>query len=127
MPMYMCRWPNGDVSFVTAKDRMTAVMMLDEVGSTTEGQLMPVKDFMLHLRLQDDGELAFEGLGEKLEAWLWKEAYPLLHKAMVQADEDHEGERPIREAVIRERQRLARKDDFETGDDLNQTDMEPRA
>ena len=52
---------------------------------------------------------------------------PLLHKAMVEADEGKEDEGAIREAVIWERQRLARKDDFETGDDLNQTDMEPHA
>ena len=32
MPMYLCRWPNGDCSAVWARDEQDATLKLDEVG-----------------------------------------------------------------------------------------------
>lgn len=32
MPIYMCRWENGDISFVSATSKDDAIWALDEVG-----------------------------------------------------------------------------------------------
>ncbi len=33
MPIYMCRWENGDISFVSAVSKDDAIGALDEVGA----------------------------------------------------------------------------------------------
>ena len=30
MPVYLCRWPNGEVSIVQARDKTDAIFRLDE-------------------------------------------------------------------------------------------------
>jgi hypothetical protein len=68
MPIFMCRWPNGDFSVVNAATKNDAIYLLDEVGN---GEGCPVKvlkkDFMLHFTLADDGEIELELLGELLD------------------------------------------------------------
>jgi hypothetical protein len=32
MPLYLCRWPNGDLSAVSAPNKQEAIFLLDEVG-----------------------------------------------------------------------------------------------
>lgn len=39
MPTFLCRWENGDISFVSARDKDTAIILLDEVANA-EG--MPI-------------------------------------------------------------------------------------
>jgi hypothetical protein len=67
MPTYMCRWENGDISFVSAVSKDDAIGALDEVGAATAGMLQAVNHFMVHLTLDDDGELELESLGEDTE------------------------------------------------------------
>lgn len=83
--MFICRWPNGDVSFVEATDEADAIEILDEVGEATPAYLAEVKkDFLLNLRLKqlpgatdplDHFEL--EGFGEEMGPQI-EEVYPLL-------------------------------------------------
>ncbi|MDA2925243.1 hypothetical protein MYX65_11450 [Acidobacteria bacterium AH-259-L09] len=61
MPLYMCRWENGDVSFVWAVKKDAAIEALDEVANAEGYPIIPIHDFMVHFHLTDDGELQFEG------------------------------------------------------------------
>ena len=108
----MCRWPNGDVSFVSARNKEDAVIMLDEWDNAELAELRQIRDFMVDFRLTDDGELDFQAFGERVLGDVWKRAYPLLAQTMLTAPTDDTGEltlagqETIREAVRTERQRL---------------------
>jgi len=106
MPVYMCRWPNGDLSFVSARDKATAIMMLDEWGNAELAELRPVRDFMADFRLNDEGELELQAFGDATEEDVWEAAYPLLGGAL---SDDHPDAETVREAVQEERERLAGK------------------
>ncbi len=77
MPVYMCRWPNGDFSFVSAASKQEAVETLDEIANAEGCALSVVRDFMVHFRLDDDGSFEHEGFGEVTENTIWKD-YPIL-------------------------------------------------
>ena len=116
MPLYLCRWPNGDFSFVWAANREAAVETLDEVDNAEGCPVSVVREFMLHFRLGDDGTFEFEGFGEATGDAIWR-AYPILDQAV---DEIHEGDpsfelhgrstreqqQVIKDAVRRERARV---------------------
>ena len=51
MPVYICRWQNGDFSAVSASSRAEAIELLDEVGNAEVCELFAVKNFMVHFRL----------------------------------------------------------------------------
>jgi len=78
MPVYMCRWVNGDVSFVSAPSKEAAVALLDEVANAEGCPLFVVKDFMVHLRLKDEGKLELEEIGEETYHQIMEKAYPVL-------------------------------------------------
>jgi len=92
VPIFMCRWPNGDVSFVSASNKEVAIIMLDEWDNAELAELRQIQDFMVHFRLTDDGELDFHTFGESVLDDVWERAYPILAQT--------------REAVRAERQRL---------------------
>jgi hypothetical protein len=52
MSNFLCRWPNGDLTFVSAPDRNEAIITLDQIGDATEAQLLegqqPVHQFYLN-------------------------------------------------------------------------------
>jgi len=108
----MCRWPNGDVAFVSASNKEDAVVMLDELGNAELAELRQIRDFMVDFRLTDDGELDFHAFGESVLDDIWERAYPLLAQTRLTAATDDAGEltlagqETIREAVRAERQRL---------------------
>jgi hypothetical protein len=116
MPIFMCRWPNGDFSVVNAATKNDAINLLDEVGN---GEGCPVKvlkrDFMVHFTLADDGEIALELFGELLDEEIMEFGYPLLSKALSESyeldDDDHSEEanqarENVRQAVLKERERV---------------------
>ncbi len=116
MPIYRCRWPNGDFSFVSAADREVAVEALDEVDNAEGCPLSVVRDFMAHFRLAEDGTFEFEGFGEATEEALWQ-AYPVLDQTVNQILKDDpsfelhgsstpEQEQRIRDAVKKEQERV---------------------
>jgi hypothetical protein len=110
----MCRWPNGDLSFVSARNKEDAIIMLDEWDNAELAELRQIQDFMVDFRLTDDGELAFHAFGESVLNDIWERAYPVLAQTKLTAPTDGEGEgeltlagqETIREAVRAERQRL---------------------
>ena len=46
MPLFMCRWENGDCSFVAAPTKDAATLYLDEMGNADGSQLTAISDFM---------------------------------------------------------------------------------
>ena len=111
----MCRWPNGDLSFVSARNREDAIIMLDEWDNAELAELRQIQDFMVDFRLTDDGDLNFQAFGESVLNDIWERAYPVLAQTRLTAPTDSEGEltlagqETIREAVRAERQRLCGK------------------
>ena len=101
MPLFICRWDNGDCSFVVAPNRTEAIVALDEVGNAESGEVFAIQDFMLHLVLRDDGTFEVEGFGEQTQSSI-KRAYPFLIKAF----EEERSDEQIRRAVDRERKRV---------------------
>jgi hypothetical protein len=108
----MCRWPNGDVSFVSARSKEDAIIMLDEWDNAELAELRQIRDFMVDFRLTDDGELDFHAFGERVWNDIWERAYPALAQTKIDAPTDSRGEltqagqESIRKAVRAERQRL---------------------
>ncbi len=113
MPLYICRWPNGDLSFVSARNKTEAVAIcrLDEFGACEESWLIQVPDFfMLDFRLDDVGRLELQQIGEELEEFIYSKAYPALSDVVLShngAEEQTDAYlAALREAVQKERERL---------------------
>jgi hypothetical protein len=81
MPLFACRWPNGDVSFVLARNKEAAIEELDEVDNAEGCPIVPVQDFQVHFRLDNGGELRLEQFGERVEQFIWEDLYPALDAA----------------------------------------------
>jgi len=77
MPLYLCRWPNGDCSVVCAANKGEAVEILDEVDNAECCSVMALRDFMVHFRMSDEGEIQSEVFGEATEDALFQLAYPV--------------------------------------------------
>ena len=83
MAVYLCRWPNGDISFVKAKSKDEAIFLLDEVGDAGDAGVVleVVKDFMVHYRLDgvedcdDDHTLLSRFQHEEFGEMLWEQVY----------------------------------------------------
>jgi hypothetical protein len=112
MPIFMCRWPNGDVSFLSARNKEDAIIMLDEWDKAELAELRQIRDFMVDFRLTDRGELGFQSFGEDCQNEIWERAYPILAKALddapinVAGEPTPAGKSSIRKAVEVERERL---------------------
>ncbi len=82
MPLFMCRWENGDCSFVAAPTKEAAIECLDEIGNADGSLLTAVRDFMVHFELTPKGKLRFHSFGELAEHAIYEKAYPLLDKLL---------------------------------------------
>jgi hypothetical protein len=113
MPVYICRWPNGDFSVVSAANKERAIELLDEVGNAEGAPISVIKDFMIHFQLKDSGDLEFESFGEATEAKIMEWGYPLLDDAWAEVANGRLGEderaNVIRQAVDAERERVVHK------------------
>jgi hypothetical protein len=49
MSLYKCEWPNGDVSFVLARDKADAMVRLDEFGAAEPRMISKLSEFMIDL------------------------------------------------------------------------------
>lgn len=78
MALYVCRWENGDFSVVQAKSKEHAIEMLDEVANAEGLPLYPVKDFMVHFRLTDEGAVVLEQFGEEFADHVREHIHPIL-------------------------------------------------
>jgi hypothetical protein len=87
MSNFLCRWPNGDLSLVSARDRNGAIIILDEIGDATEAELFENNNLFINFTLTDQGHLEFENFAEPFESDIMEKCYPLILKARM-ADED---------------------------------------
>jgi hypothetical protein len=111
--VYLCRWPNGDFSVVTADSKRDAIIALDEWAGAHPSQLHPIDRFMADFRLRDDGEINLTNLSGETHEVVWDTCYPALRdlmasdKAIDIEDSDKSGVREcVRKAVEHERTRL---------------------
>ena len=105
MPLFLCRWPNGDCSVVLARTREDAVIELDQVGNAEGCPITALRTFQIRFALTDRGELSLERFGEGTREEMVSFAYPLLENALEGAyrGEDYESYDnlpPDRRAVI---------------------------
>jgi len=111
---YLCRWPNGDFSLVTANTRREALVQLDEWDVAHPSQLFPLESCMVDFRLNELGEIELKQFGEETEDLIWETSYPelqaLLSKLVLRDGSGHtvEVKESICQAVQHERTRLWR-------------------
>ena len=112
MPLFLCRWPNGDFSMVLAKDKNSAIRKLDEVANADGCPMTVLNQFMGHFRLTDTGSIELESLGELTDQILHEVCYPILDKVrgdLVEANvapDQPEYQAKMAEAVKQERERI---------------------
>ena len=116
MPLFLCRWYNGDCSVVWARTKQDAIVELDQVANAEGCPITEVQTFQVHFTLTDRGELVLEGFGEGTKEEMVSFAYPLLDKALQEAyeAEDYDGyeslsanrRAAITHAVEQERRRI---------------------
>jgi hypothetical protein len=66
MAIYLCRWPNGEFSVVSAKTKSDAIELLDEWGNAEQASLSRMPDCMFDFRLDDDGQIELADIGEAI-------------------------------------------------------------
>jgi hypothetical protein len=89
MPLFICRWQNGDFSAVSAASRDEAMELLDEVGNADVADLFTAKNFMMHFHLKTEAEsvedavpVELEGFGDKTYEMLCERVYPVYCKGV---------------------------------------------
>ena len=124
MPLFICRWQNGDFSAVSASSREEAMELLDEVGNADVAEVFTAKRFMVHFQLKKQVDsveepvpVDLEGFGEETYDMLCERVYPVYSKASMRVyDELHaNGDVPkeaydaalkvLNDAVVTERMR----------------------
>ena len=95
MPLFICRWQNGDFSAVSAATKTDAIALLDEVGNAEVCELFTVKNFMVHFSLKQETDevddfvpVELEGFGEATEDVLCSRVYPVYFKASITEGEN---------------------------------------
>lgn len=82
MPVFLCRWPNGDCSVVLARHKADAVEKLDEIANAEGCPMIELSEAQVHFALSDDGQLVLDGLGEDMEQEIFEFCYPALGEAL---------------------------------------------
>jgi len=105
MPLFLCRWPNGDCSVVLARTKGDAIIELDQVGNAEGCPITQVRTFQIQFALTDRGDVALERFGEGTKEDVISFAYPLLERALDAAYrgdgyENYEDLPPNRRAAI---------------------------
>ncbi len=115
MPLYLCRWPNGDCSVVWARTKEDAIVELDQVGNAEGCPITQLRQFQVHFRLTDDGKLEFESLGEGTSEQLFALAYPVLDHTLAEVYGEGDGNQEtftpeqqarVQAAIEQERERV---------------------
>jgi hypothetical protein len=113
MAVYLCRWPNGEFSIVSAPNRADAVELLDEWGNAEQAQLSRMGSCMFDFRLSDEGDIDLAQISEHTYEVIMRRCYPVLDEALGTAEFDDQGQgytqkgqEAIRQAVDCERTRL---------------------
>jgi hypothetical protein len=127
--VYVCRWPNGEFSVVTASTKREAIIALDEGGGAHPSQVYPLDSFMADFRLTDEGEIVLNEFGEETTDIVWDLCYPKLRRLLTRPDfpesrgnRDANERKRILRAVDHERNRL----DKDQPNDESSTDFGKR-
>jgi hypothetical protein len=81
MPIFICRWPNGDVSMLSARNKDDAIEALDEFGNADNAYISQLKEqFLVDFRLTDDGHLELNQFGESTLDEIMEKAFPELER-----------------------------------------------
>jgi hypothetical protein len=111
MPIFLCRWPNGEFSIVNATSKGNAIELLDEWANAESAKIIRMPDCMFDFRLNDRGDIELSGIGEATEEFVRETCYPELEHVLDTAERDdgdftQAGLEQIRAAVEHERKRL---------------------
>ncbi len=101
MAVFLCRWPNGDISIVEAGNKADADFKLDEFGNADQADLYQLRNFMMDLTLGRDGDFLVKDFGEETFDQIMELAYPKLNEVFGSDDKG-----AIQKAVESERKRL---------------------
>lgn len=98
MPLFICRWPNGDFSAASAASREKAFEMFSELGNASLGEVFGVDDFMVHFTIKSKADnfedmlpVRFAGFGEQTHRMLCERMYPAYCSAISEIDKDRPG------------------------------------
>ena len=80
--VYLCRWPNGEFSVVTASTRREAIIALDEWAGAHPSQVHPIGSFMADFRLTNEGEIVLNQFSEAAGEVIWDLCYPDLRDVL---------------------------------------------
>jgi hypothetical protein len=112
MTLYICRWPNGDFSVVSARTKSDAIELLDEWGNAEQASITRMPHCMLDFRLDDNGMIELADIGGATHDLIMQSCYPELDRAFATAEWDEsgsgystQGQEQIRKAVELERSR----------------------
>ena len=93
MPVYLCRWPNGDVSLAAGESELEVADVLDEVDNPDAAELIELDHaiavhFKLGTRPGQEGTLPlhFEDMSELLQSSIYERAYPVYNKVRMKPD-----------------------------------------
>src|SRR5262249_9192965 len=73
---FLCRWPNGGFSIVSAPSKREAILELDEWAGAHPSQVYPLNSFKADFRLTDEGEIVLNEFGEETRNFIWETCYP---------------------------------------------------
>ena len=82
MPMFLCRWPNGDFTIVEADDEDHAIELLDEWENADSAVIIPMVDCMFNFRLNDGGDIELQEIGADTQEFIRETCYPELEKVI---------------------------------------------
>ena len=82
MAVFLCRWPNGDVSIISARTKREAIVHLDEFANADRAMIVRMNDFLIDLNLNDQGELELSRFGDATHEELMERAYPVLWETL---------------------------------------------
>jgi len=106
MPVFLCRWPNGDFSAVSATSRQEALELLSEVGNAARCEVFVADNFMVHFHIKNEPDcfeemlpLKFGGFGEQTHRMLCEHIYPTYCAAISEIDKD----RPCVDDLVKEK------------------------
>ena len=110
---YLCRWPNGDFSIVSAPTKRHAILELDEWAGAHPSQVYPLDSFKADFGLTDEGDIVLHEFGEETRNFIWDTCYPELREVLSSdnvtddsGDFKPGGHERVAEAVQQERKRL---------------------
>ncbi len=111
MPLFVCRWQNGDFSAANARSREQAIGLLAEIGNAEGCEIFPIDNFMVHFHTASDTDnfeemlpVKLGGFGEQTHRMLCERMYPAYCAAISEIDKD----RPNVDDVLKEKLYAAR-------------------